>query len=122
MPNHKRALKLPMSDDGQPPPKSRRKPESRRDGAGHIDRAYAADLQQLALQTVAPESQPFIGGPRTEDDLAEHLAEQAIETATSGEDHGLDSFDIDAPEDLMSPFRVVNAIDDEEEEEEEEEE
>jgi hypothetical protein len=112
-------MKSPTSDDGQPPPKSRRGPESRRDGAGHIDRAYAADLQELALQTVASESQPFIGGPRTEDDLAEHLAEQAIETATSGEDHGLDSFDIDAPEDLMSPFRVVNAIDDEEEEEEE---
>lgn len=118
MPNHKRALKPSLSDDGQTPPKSRRKPESRRDGAGHMDRAYAADLQELALQTVTPESQPFIGGPRTEDDLAEHLAEQAIETATSGEDHGLDSFDVDAPEDLMSPFRVVNAIDDEEEEEE----
>lgn len=117
MPNHKRALKSPTSDDGATPSKNRRKPESRRDGAGHIDRAYAADLQELALQTVSRESQPFIGSPRTEDDLAEHLAEQAIETATSGEDHGLDTFDLDAPEDLMSPFRVVNAIDDEEEEE-----
>jgi hypothetical protein len=84
-----------------------------------MDRAYAADLQELAQKTVVPESQPFIGSPHTEDDLAEHLAEQAIETATSGEDHGLDTFDVDAPEDLMSPFRVVNAIDDEDEEEEE---
>jgi hypothetical protein len=118
MPDRKRALKPPTSDDGQPSPKGRRKPESRRDGAGHIDRAYAADLQELAQQTVAPESKPFIGSPRTDDDLAEHLAEQAIETATSGEDHGLDTFDVDAPEDLMSPFRVVSAIEDEEEEEE----
>ena len=85
-----------------------------------MDRAYAADLQELSQKTVVPETKPFIGSPHTDDDLAEHLAEQAIETATSGEDHGLDSFDVDSPEDLMSPFRVVNAIDDEEEEEEEE--
>jgi hypothetical protein len=107
MPNHKRASKSPASDDGRPPPKSRRKPESRRDGAGHIDRAYAADLQELSQKSVVPDSRPF------------NLAEQASETATSGEDHGLDTFDVDAPEDVMSPFRVVNAIDDEEEEEEE---
>jgi hypothetical protein len=120
MPNNKRVLMSPAEGDGRPTPKSRRKPDSRRDGSGHMDRAYAADLQQMAMETVPVESRPFIGSPHTEDDLAEHLAEQAIETATSGEDHGLDTFDVDAPEDVMSPFRVVNAIDDEEEEEEEE--
>jgi hypothetical protein len=120
MPNHKRALKSLPADDGQTSSKSRKKPESRRDGAGHMDRAYAADLQQLGLQTVPRDSKPFIGSPHTEDEMAEQLAEQAIETATSGEDHGLDTFDLDAPEDVMSPFRVVNAIDPDEEEEEEE--
>lgn len=119
MPNHKRALKSPPNGDGQPTRKSRKKPDSRRDGSGHLDHAYAADLQELAQQSVTLESKPFIGSPHTEDDLAEHLAEQAIETATSGEDHGLDTFDVDAPEDVMSPFRVVSAIEDEEEEEEE---
>src|SRR5690349_18098457 len=104
MPNHKRALKSPPADDGHPSRKNQRKPDSRRDGAGHMDRAYAADLQQLGRQTSPTESKPFIGSPHTEDDLAEQLAEQAVATATSGEDHGLDTFDVDAPEDVMSPF------------------
>src|SRR5690349_16565946 len=106
MPNQKRATKSPTADDGraiaknrkrgESAPPSSRAPNERRDGAGHMDRAYAAELHRLGQQAVVPDGKPFIRNSFTEDDLAERLAEQAIETATSGEARALGANDDDA--------------------------
>jgi hypothetical protein len=92
----------------------------RRDASGHLDPLYRAELIRLSSRPPpASDGVPFIGTNRTSDELAEDLGEHAVETATRGGDIGFHVLDVDAPEDLVSPFRMDG---DEEEEEEEEEE
>jgi len=89
----------------------------RRDGVGHIDPSYRSELLRLSSRPPpASDAVPFIGSNRSTDELAEQLGEDTIVTATSGEWAAPDAFDVDAPEDLVSPFREPG---DEEEEEEE---
>jgi hypothetical protein len=86
-----------------PAPPARAKPIRRRDGAGHIDPKYAADLLAQSGGREA-QARSFLELPRSEDDLAEQLGEEAIETATTGEHEGEDVLDQEVPEERGGPF------------------
>ena len=89
------------------PKTKRRNPSSRgrRDHAGHIDPVYGNEL--LDLGHVEPPPAPFVRDTVSDDDLAEHLAERALEAATSGEDTMLDVANEDVPEEMGGPFLVI---------------
>lgn len=75
---------------------------------GHIDKQYAKDL----LSRSGPredEGPAFLGGPRTDDDLAEGLGEEFVETATSGEDESEDVANQVVSEERGGPFVVTTA-------------
>ena len=93
------------------PKKSRSKAPAlrRRDGAGHIDPTYAADLLQRGRELVIPSAQPFVDGPTSDDDLAEELAEKAVEAAVTGEDEMTDDLADYVPEEEGGPFVVTSA-------------
>src|SRR5262245_27927419 len=64
-------------------------PIRRRDGAGHLDPRYAADLLAASLAgRDEPGDNAFVRGTRAKDDLAEVLGEEVVEAMTSGEDEG----------------------------------
>ena len=75
----------------------------RRDGAGHIDPAYARDLLEKGGGP-ADEGKGFLGRPRSKDDLVEELGEEFVEEATSAEHEGEDVLDQEVPEDRGGPF------------------
>jgi hypothetical protein len=84
-------------------------PMRRRDGVGHLDPVYADELRELGRKRAAPDGRAFINDSYTDDAFAEQLGEQAVETATSGEDHALGGRDDDnAPEETLSPFSAAN--------------
>ena len=75
----------------------------RRDGAGHLDPKYAAELRaRIGRPEVDPEA--FVEGSRSRDDLVEELGEEVIETATSGEYEGEDALNREVPEERGGPF------------------
>ncbi len=80
----------------------------RRDGAGHLDPKYAADLLR---QSGRPESKGvgFLERSRSTDDLAEALGEQFIEGATTGEGAAEEQLDQEVPEERGGPFVRSNA-------------
>jgi hypothetical protein len=75
----------------------------RRDGAGHIDPQYAADLR---AKSGRPERDPasFLERPRSTDDLVEELGEEVVGEATSAEHEGEDRLDQEVPEERGGPF------------------
>jgi hypothetical protein len=81
----------------------RAKPIQRRDGAGHLDPKYAADLR-ARMHPHEDDSTAFLGGNRSADDLAEELGEEVVETATTGEYEAEDAFNQRVPEDRGGPF------------------
>lgn len=59
----------------------------RRDATGHLDPKYARDLRALSREhRDGGDDRAFFNRPRSGDDLAEELGEEAVETMTSGED------------------------------------
>jgi hypothetical protein len=80
----------------------------RRDGAGHLDPKYAADLRR---QSGRPDSEGvgFLASSRSTDDLAEALGEQFIEGATTGEGAAEEQLDQEVPEERGGPFVRSNA-------------
>jgi hypothetical protein len=80
----------------------------RRDGSGHLDPKYAADLRR---QSGRPESEAvgFLSRSRSSDDLAEALGEQFIEGATTGEGAAEGQLDQEVPEERGGPFLQSNA-------------
>jgi hypothetical protein len=80
----------------------------RRDGSGHLDPKYAADLLRQSGQ---PESEGvgFLAHARSSDDLAEALGEQFIEGATTGEGAAEEDLDQEVPEERGGPFVRSNA-------------
>jgi hypothetical protein len=74
-----------------------------------LDPEYAKDLRALSRDSVPPEAEPFVSRSHTRDDLAENLAEEAIATATSGEDDREDVANQDVPEERGGPFVVTTA-------------
>jgi hypothetical protein len=79
-------------------------PISRRDGAGHLDPTYEANLMAMSHKKDrgGPEL-AFVGGRHT-DDLAESMGEQVVEQATSGEYDGEDVLDQEVTEEQGGPF------------------
>ena len=75
----------------------------RRDGAGHLDPQYAADLRAKSSR---PEHEPdsFLNRPRSSDALVEELGEEVVGEATSAEHEGEDILDQEVPEERGGPF------------------
>lgn len=77
----------------------------RRDGAGHIDPDYAADLLAQGGTSDRDENRSgFIEQSRSGDDLAENLGEEFVASATSGENQEEDVLDQEVPEERGGPF------------------
>jgi hypothetical protein len=90
--------------------RARRGPRSasvkRRDGAGHLDPAYARGLREQSSAR-EPDEPAFVKGNHADDDLAEELAEEVVEKVTSGEDEGEDVANQEVSEDRGGPFVVT---------------
>jgi hypothetical protein len=77
----------------------------RRDGSGHIDPKYAKTLRSKSGPRDEEATGAFIrSGARANDDLAEQLAEEWVETATSGEDESQDVLGQEVSEEAGGPF------------------
>jgi hypothetical protein len=89
------------------------------DNSGHIESRHAKRLRKLSHRNADEgNARAFLNREATsDDDLAEALGEQAVETMTSGEHHRLSSNPI--PEDIGGPFIERDAseilVDDDEE-------
>jgi len=83
------------------------KPLRRRDGAGHVDPQYAAELLAKSDRMV-DDDRAFLGGTRASDDLAEELGEEFVQTATTGEYEAEESLNQSVPEDDGGPFVESN--------------
>jgi hypothetical protein len=83
--------------------KAAKQPIRRRDGSGHLDPKYAAKLRRLS-GAPAPKEDNFVDGSRSKDDLAEILAEQFVERATTGEEEAEEMLDQEVPEERGGPF------------------
>ena len=81
-------------------------PIARRDGSGHLDKKYAAELRARMHpgDRVERADTAFLRGPRSADSLAEELGESAVETMTSAENDGQDVLDQVVDEEAGGPF------------------
>ena len=80
----------------------------RRDGSGHLDPKYAADLLRQSGRAES-EGVGFLAHSRSNDDLAEAFGEQFVEGATTGEGPAEDELDQEVPEERGGPFVRSNA-------------
>jgi hypothetical protein len=78
-------------------------PVRRRDGAGHLDPTYAAELR-ARIARPEEDGEGFIRRGRSRDDLAEVLGEEVVATATTGEAAAEDILDQEVPEERGGPF------------------
>jgi hypothetical protein len=97
------AAKPAQKAKAKPKAAQRAKPILRRDGSGHLNPRYAADLR-AGIHRHEDDSTAFLGGSRSGDDLAEELGEEVVETATSGEYEAEDALNQSVPEDRGGPF------------------
>jgi hypothetical protein len=78
-----------------------------RDGAGHLDPAYAKDLEALSEATARARDAPRLGFSDDQlrgDSLAEELGEDFVRVATSGEPDAEDVLDAVTVEEIGGPF------------------
>jgi hypothetical protein len=83
----------------------------RRDGTGHLNPKYAADLLAKSRESVDDDgsNRAFLKGKsRTKDPLGEELGEDAVRTMTSGEDQS-DRLQIEVDEEIGGPFVTTSA-------------
>jgi hypothetical protein len=86
------------------------RPVRRRDGAGHIDPRYAADLlAQRGESDRDEENRPFVERPRSKDSLAENFGEEFVQSVTSGENQEEDLLEREVPEERGGPFVETTA-------------
>jgi hypothetical protein len=84
----------------------------RRDATGHLDPRYARDLRALSNENRdGREDRAFFRGPRSGDDLAEELGEEAVSTMTSGEDQSDHLISAEVEEERGGPFVKTRASD-----------
>lgn len=77
----------------------------RRDGSGHLDPQYAAELLERSGGNDREQpNEGFLTQPRSSDDLAENMGEEFIASATSGENQEEDLLDQVVPEERGGPF------------------
>jgi hypothetical protein len=74
------------------------------DAAGHLDPEEAARLLALAREGKSKDPDAFIESTSTDDDLAEELAETAVEAMTSGEDALEEELEAPVDEETGGPF------------------
>ena len=92
------------------PAPAKKKPapaQKRRDGAGHLDPKYAADLRARSLESASArrDDRAFLdGGARGSDSLAEEMGAEFVEAATSGEDQNQDVRGQEVTEEVGGPF------------------
>jgi len=80
-------------------------PHHLRDGAGHVEARYAADLLARSKESAQPpEPVAFTDEAIRDDDLAEELGEEFVHTATSGDDETQDFLDRESAEERGGPF------------------
>jgi hypothetical protein len=88
------------------------KVRQRRDATGHLDPKYARDLRALSREhRDDQDDRAFFKRPRTGDDLAEELGEEAVETMTSGEDQSEHLTSQEVEEERGGPFVKTRASD-----------
>ena len=76
-----------------------------RDGAGHLNPAYAASLYERAsLRAENSIGRAFVSRPWSADSAAEGSGEEFVRTVTSGEDGGEDELDDVTLEERGGPF------------------
>lgn len=81
------------------------KVRQRRDATGHLDPKYARDLRALSRAgRDDSEDRAFFNQPRSGDDLAEELGEEAVSTMTSGEDQSDHLIGQEVEEERGGPF------------------
>jgi hypothetical protein len=80
-----------------------REPIRRRDGSGHLNPRYAAELRAKSGRP-EPEPSSFLERPRSKDDLVEELGEEVVAEATSAEHEAEDILDQEVPEERGGPF------------------
>jgi len=73
----------------------------RRDGSGHLDPKYAADLRARSRGKQKDDNRAF-----GNDALSKEMGEEFVETVTSGEDEGNEVRDQRVTEELGGPFTV----------------
>lgn len=81
----------------------------RRDATGHIDPRYARELLAKARENRNDDDSPdstraFLHGSRSDEPLAEELAEAFLEAATSGEEAEASRRDEVTPDEYGGPF------------------
>jgi hypothetical protein len=84
-------------------PKPKAPEMKRRDGAGHLDPAYEADLR-ARIESKPKDDDRAFGG----DALGNELGEEFVETVTSGEDEGTELRDQKLTEEVGGPFTVTS--------------
>ncbi len=83
-----------------------KKPMARRDGSGHLNAKYAADLRRRSKSATVVDSDArgFLRGKRKNDALADEMGKEFLETVTSGEDEGNEIRDAITEEEVGGPF------------------
>ena len=78
----------------------------RRDGTGHLDAKYAADLRAKSRESAEDlgDNRAFLRRARTQDTLGEELGEEAVRTMTSGEDQSDQLQNLQVEEENGGPF------------------
>jgi hypothetical protein len=88
---------------------ARAKALRRRDGTGHLDPQYEAELHARRERETDPTG--FIVRPRSKDDLVEELGEEFVGTATSGEYEAEDKQNQRVTEEIGGPFVETSGSD-----------
>ncbi|HEY4106499.1 MAG TPA: hypothetical protein VGM44_21510 [Polyangiaceae bacterium] len=83
-----------------------KKPVSRRDATGHLNPEYERKLRQESAENrnADDDSEAFARKNLTSEELAEELAENFVESATSGEDTEGERHDRVVEEEVGGPF------------------
>jgi hypothetical protein len=89
---------------------AKRLPMPRRDGAGHLNPHYAAELLDKSYHP-PPEPESFVERPRSNDDLVEELGEEVVQEATTAEYEGEDLLNQEVPEERGGPFVETSGSD-----------
>jgi hypothetical protein len=74
------------------------------DGAGHLNPEEAARLLELSREGRSQDPEAFVGTSSTNDDLAEELAEAAVEAMTTGQDALEEDLEATVEEERGGPF------------------
>jgi hypothetical protein len=86
-------------------------PVSRRDGSGHLNEKYAADLRARSRESAGDrdDGRAFLRTSRSRDGLAEELGEEAVSAMNSGEGQGDRMTDLEVEEERGGPFVPTSA-------------